>query len=109
MKKKKTETESNKKEKGKKKKNLKVKKEEDTKDNKYEEYRIEKIDLVSQSSEEDIETKMKKLIELKKKGVNLDEYNKNEIDKIQCGQLIQQLIIILVYPSLTKKQLENLI
>ena len=87
MKKKKTETESNKKEKGKKKKNLKVKKEEDTKDNKYEEYRIEKIDLVSQSSEEDIETKMKKLIELKKKGGNLDEYNKNEINKIQFKRI----------------------
>ena len=87
MKKKRTETESNKKEKGKKKKNLKAKKEEDTKDNKYEEYRIEKIDLVSQSSEEDIETKMKKLIELKKKGGNLDEYNKNEINKIQFKRI----------------------
>ena len=37
-----------------------------------------------------------------------EKIDKNEIDKIQCGQLIQQLIIILVYPSLTKKQLENL-
>ena len=37
-----------------------------------------------------------------------EKINKNEIDKIQCGQLIQQFIIILVYPSLLKKQLENL-
>ena len=37
-----------------------------------------------------------------------EKIDKNEIDKIQCGQLIQQLIIILVYPSLLKKQIENL-
>ena len=37
-----------------------------------------------------------------------EKINKNEIDKIQCGQLIQQFIIILVNPSLLKKQLENL-
>ena len=30
--------------------------------NTYEEYRIEKIDLISQSSEDDIDTKMKKII-----------------------------------------------
>ncbi len=33
--------------------------------NTYEEYRIEKIDLISKSSEDDIDTKMKKIIELK--------------------------------------------
>ena len=87
MKKKRTETESNKNSKGKKKQISKAKKKEDAKVNTYEEYRIDKIDLISQSSEEDIETKMKKLIELKKKGVNLDEYNKNEIDKIQFKRI----------------------
>ncbi len=44
--------------------------------NTYEEYRIEKIDLISQSSEKDIDTKMKKNNRIKKKGGNLDEYNK---------------------------------
>ena len=51
-------------------KKVKVKLDEDEKVNSYEEYRIEKIDLLSESSEEDIETKMKKLIEIKKKGGN---------------------------------------
>ena len=48
-------------------KKVKMKLDEDEKVNSYEEYRIEKIDLISESSEEDIETKMKKLIEIKKK------------------------------------------
>ena len=64
-------------------KKVKMKLDKDEKVNSYEEYRIEKIDLISESSEEDIETKMKKLIEIKKKGGNLDDYNKNEMNKIQ--------------------------
>ena len=83
MKNKRTETENNKNDKGKKKNKVKIFLKEDEKVNTYEQYRIEKIDLVTQSSEEDIETKMNKLIELKKKGVNLNEYNQNEINKIQ--------------------------
>ena len=87
MKNKRIETEENKKDKERKKKGVKIQKEENEKVSTYEQYRIEKIDLLSESSEEDIETKMKKLIELKKKGGNLEEYNKNEINKIQFKKL----------------------
>ena len=69
-------------------KKVKMKLDEDEKVNSYEEYRIEKIDLISESSEEDIETKMKKLIEIKKKGGNLDDYNKNEMNKIQFKKIV---------------------
>ena len=37
-----------------------------------------------------------------------EKIEKEEINKIQCEQLIQQFIIILVFPSLTKNQLDNL-
>ena len=83
MKNKRTETDGKKKIKEKKNKNVKVKFDENEKINTYEQYRIEKLDLISQSSGEDIETKMNKLIQLKKKGINLEEYNKNEIEKIK--------------------------
>ena len=67
------------------------KKEKDKEDSKlddtnlYEEYRIEDLDdLISQSSNEDIETKMNKMIEIKKKGVNLEEYmHKKEMDRYE--------------------------
>ena len=39
--------------------------EEDKKSDSYEEYRVEKLDLISITTEEDIETKMKKTIEIK--------------------------------------------
>ena len=68
-------------------KKIKLNIEENEKSNAYEEYRIEKIDLISQESEDDIETKMRKLIEIKKKGGNLEDYNKNEINKIQFKKL----------------------
>ena len=87
MKNKRTETDEKKKSKEKKNKNVKVKQEENEKISAYEQYRIEKIDLLSQSSEEDIETKVNKLISLKKKGMNLDEYNKKEIEKIKFTKL----------------------
>jgi len=83
MKNKRTETDGKKKIKEKKNKNVKVKIDENEKINTYEQYRIEKLDLISQSSGEDIETKMNKLIQLKKKGINLEEYNKSEIEKIK--------------------------
>ena len=56
---------------------------ENAKNNSYEEFRIEKLDYLFKLSEEDIETKIKKMIALKKKGGNLDEYNQNELNKIQ--------------------------
>ena len=68
MKNKRTETENNKKEKEKKNKKVTIRKDEDEKVNTYEQYRIEKIDLISQSSDDDIEAKMIKLMEIKKKG-----------------------------------------
>ena len=37
-----------------------------------------------------------------------EKIENEEINKIQNEQLIQQLIIILVYPSLSKKEIENL-
>ena len=67
MKNKRTETENNKKEKEKKNKKVTIRKDEDEKVNTYEQYRIEKIDLISQSSDDDIEAKMIKLMEIKKK------------------------------------------
>ena len=87
MKSKRTETEKINVEKKKKGKSLKIKEEEDKKSESYEEYRVEKIDLISQTTEEDLETKMKKLMEIKKKGGNLDEYNKSEINKIQFKKI----------------------
>ena len=54
--------------------------------NAYEGYPIEKINLISQSSEGDIGTKKKKIIELKKGG-NLDEISKNEINKIEFKRI----------------------
>ena len=84
---KRTETENNKKEKEKKNKKVTLRKDEDEKVNTYEQYRIEKIDLISQSSDDDIETKMIKLMEIKKKGGNLEEYNQNEINKIKFTKM----------------------
>ena len=53
-------------------------------DNMYEKYRVEDIDFISQSSSDDIETKMNKMIEIKKKGGNLQEYLHNkEMSKFQ--------------------------
>ena len=93
MKTKRTETDKKKNEKDKKGKRVTMKLDEDEKINTYEQYRIEKIDLISQSSEDDIETKMKKLIEIKRKGGNLQEYNENEINKIKFTKnpLVNQL------------------
>ena len=87
MKNKRTETENNKKEKEKKNKKVTIRKDEDEKVNTYEQYRIEKIDLISQSSDDDIEAKMIKLMEIKKKGGNLEEYNQNEINKIKFTKM----------------------
>ena len=86
MKNKRTETEKINAEKKKKRKNDNNE-EEDKKSDSYEEYRVEKLDLISITTEEDIETKMKKLIEIKKKGGNLEEYNRNELNKIQFKKL----------------------
>ena len=93
MKTRRTETDKKKNSKEKKVKRVTLKLDEDEKVNTYEQYRIEKIDLISQSSEDDIETKMKKLIEIKRKGGNLEEYNENEISKIKFTKtpLINQL------------------
>ena len=38
-----------------------------------------------------------------------EKIENEEINNIQCEQLIQQFLLILVYPSLSKKELENLI
>ena len=56
----------------------KTKEEEDEKyediDERYEKYRIEDLDFISQSSNEDIETKMNKMIQIKKKGGSILDY-----------------------------------
>ena len=59
-------------------------------DTKYEKYRIEDIDFISQSSnEEDIESKMNKMIQIKKKGGNLQEYIHNkEMSRYQKKKLV---------------------
>ena len=59
-------------------------------DTKYEKYRIEDIDFISQSSnEEDIESKMNKMIQIKKKGGNLQEYIHNkEMSRYQKMKLV---------------------
>ena len=55
---------------------------------KYEKYRVEDLDFISQSSNEDIEEKINKMIELRKKGVNLKEYMHNkEMNKLQQMKL----------------------
>ena len=55
---------------------------------KYEKYRVEDLDFISQSSNEDIEEKINKMIELRKKGVNLKEYLHNkEINRLQQMKL----------------------
>ena len=55
----------------------------------YEQYRIEDIDFISESSNEDIDSKMNKLIQIKKKGGNLLDYIHNkEISKLQQLKLI---------------------
>ena len=94
MKTKRTETDNKKNTKDKKGKKVTLNLNEDKKVNTYEQYRIEKIDLISQSSEDDIEAKMKKLIEIKRKGGNIEEYNENEINKIKFTKnpLINQFI-----------------
>ena len=64
--------------------------------------------LITLLKSNEIDKNMKISIILLLKRSLKEKIDKNEIDKIQCGQLIQQFIIILVYPSLLKKQLENL-
>ena len=55
----------------------------------YEQYRIEDIDFISQSSNEDIESKMNKMIQIKKKGGNLQDYFHNrEMSKLQQMKLV---------------------
>ena len=83
MKPKKTKDKSKTNEKDKKKKISKLPIKENEKNSSYEEFRIEKLDFLSQSSDDDIETKMKKMIALKKKGGSLEEFNQNELNKIQ--------------------------
>ena len=66
----------------------KTKEEEDEKnediDTKYEKYRIEDLDFISQSSNEDIESKMNKMIQIKKKGGSLLDYiQKKEMNRLQ--------------------------
>ena len=73
----------------------KTKEEEDEKYNdleiKYGKYRIEDFDLYSQSSNEDIETKMNKMIQIKKKGGNLQEYIHNkEMTRLQKMKLVSE-------------------
>ena len=69
-------------EKDKKKKPSKVSINENEKNSSYEEFRVEKLDFLSES-DDDIETKMKKMITLKKMGGSLEEFNQNELNKIQ--------------------------
>ena len=70
------------------KKNKKDKKNEDFEDAKiqdeesYSRYRVDDIDFISQTSEEDIETKMNKMIEIKHQGGDIQEYI-NSKDKLQ--------------------------
>ena len=64
--------------------------------------------LITLLKSNEIDKNMKISIILLLKRSLKEKIDKNEIDKIQCGQLIQQFIIILVYPSLLKKQIENL-
>ena len=55
----------------------------------YEQYRIEDIDFISQSSNEDIDSKVNKMIQIKKKGGNLEEYIHNkEMSKLQQMKLV---------------------
>ena len=50
----------------------------------YEQFRVEDITFISESSNDDIETKMKKMIEIKRKGGNLQEYlHSKEMNKLQ--------------------------
>ena len=58
-------------------------------DKKYEKYKIEDDDYISQSSSDDIESKMYKMIEVKKKGGNLQMYIHNkEMNKLQKMRLV---------------------
>ena len=82
MKSKTTKDKSKTNEKDKKKKPSKVSINENEKNSSYEEFRVEKLDFLSES-DDDIETKMKKMITLKKMGGSLEEFNQNELNKIQ--------------------------
>ena len=82
MKSKTTKDKSKTNEKDKKKNPSKVSINENEKNSSYEEFRVEKLDFLSES-DDDIETKMKKMIALKKRGGSLEEFNQNELNKIQ--------------------------
>ena len=69
------------------KKKTKVQKE-DEKDL-YEQYRVEDLDLISQSSSEDIEAKINEMMQIKKKGGSLQEYIHNkEMSKLQHMKIV---------------------
>ena len=55
----------------------------------YEKYRVEDLDLISQSSSEDIETKINEMIQIKKKGGSLQDYIHNkEMNKLQRMKIV---------------------
>ena len=63
-------------------------KKEDEKDI-YEKYRVEDLELISQSSSEDIDTKINELIQIKKKGGSLQDYiHKKEMNRLQQMKMI---------------------
>ena len=62
---------------------------EDEDEDEYEKYRVEEIDFISQSSNDDIETKMKKMIEIKRKGGNIQDYfHKKEQNKLEKMKMV---------------------
>ena len=65
------------------------KREKDEDEDNYEKYRVEDIDFYSQSSNDDIETKMNKMIEIKRKGGNLQDYlHSRDISRTQKIQIV---------------------
>ena len=55
----------------------------------YEKYRVEDLELISQSSSEDIETKINEMIQIKKKGGSLQDYiHKKEMNKLQQMKMV---------------------
>ena len=55
----------------------------------YEKYRVEDLELISQSSSEDIETKINEMIQIKKKGGSLQDYiHKKEMNRLQQMKMI---------------------
>ena len=71
------------------------------------EFATQLINLLKANIQE-IDQNMKISIILLLKRSIKEKIENEEINKTQCEQLIQQFIIIIVYPNLSKKELENL-